>query len=174
MHTTKEEPESKHSKCFVEHWSRTDIAHSDRVAAWSASASRSEFWGPAGLRQRLSGEKSQQTNRSSEVSQQNGLFQDKIEHLLSADHVKDPVHAASVLWRPCLYDESIAKETNRGPQNSDKKEVEISGTKLGFNRRTAKTMQLYERETDGLLLLRSSSAQTSGEQAARISSLSGL
>ena len=73
-----------------------------------------------------------------------------------------------------LEPQSIAKEINRGPRNSDKKEVEISGTKLGFNCRTAKTMQLYERETDGLLLLRSSSAQTSGEQAARISSPSGV
>ena len=174
MHTTKEEPESKHSKCFVEHWSRADIAHSDRVAAWSASASRSEFWGPAGLRQRLSGEKSQQTDGSSEVSQQNGLFQDKIEHLLSAIHVKDPVHAASVLWRPSLHDETITTETKIGPQNSDKQEVEKSGTKLGFNQRTAKTMQLCERETDGFLLLGGSSAQTSGEQATRISTPGGV
>ena len=68
----------------------------------------------------------------------------------------------------------LAVLTNRGPQNSDKKEVEKSGTKLGFNQRTAKTMQLYERETDGFLLLGGSSAQTSGEQATRISTPGGV
>ena len=94
--------------------------------------------------------------------------------MLCSDHVKDPLHVAPVLWRPCLYDESLAKETDRGTQNSDKEEVEESWQKLGINQRTTEPMQLYERETDGLLLLSGSSAQTSGEQAARIPSPGGV
>ena len=59
---------------------------------------------------------------------------------------------------------------DRGPQNSDKEEVEELWQKLDINQRTIEAMQLHERETDGFLLLGGSSAQTSGEQAARIPS----
>ena len=94
--------------------------------------------------------------------------------MLCSDHVKDPLHVASVLWRPCLYDESLAKETDRGTQNSDKEEVEESWQKLGVNQRTIEAMQLHECEPDGFLLLGGSSSQTAGEPAARIPSPGGV